>query len=81
MARLTKLDAHGTRSRILDATEAISHAEGVSNTSLDAVAQKAGATRDANYWHFKNQRDLFDAITARVRLPMEAMLEASGDPD
>jgi TetR/AcrR family transcriptional regulator, acrAB operon repressor len=77
MARCTKEEALETRSRILDAAENVFHAQGVAHTSLDDVAQAANVTRGAIYWHFRNKSDLFDAMCERVRLPMEAMVEAS----
>jgi TetR/AcrR family transcriptional regulator, acrAB operon repressor len=77
MARCTKEEALETRSRILDAAENVFHAQGVGRTSLDDVAQAANVTRGAIYWHFRNKSDLFDAMCERVRLPMEAMVEAS----
>lgn len=76
MARSTKEEAVETRNRILDAAEDIFHAQGVSRTSLADVAQAAGVTRGAIYWHFKNKDDLFEAMCERVCLPMEAMVEA-----
>lgn len=84
MARSTKEEALETRNRILDAAENVFHAQGVGRTSLADVAQAANVTRGAIYWHFKNKSDLFDAMCERVRLPMEAMIEAapgSDDPD
>ena len=80
MARATKEEALETRSRILDAAENVFHAQGVSQTSLADVAQAAGVTRGAIYWHFKNKSDLFDAMFRRVQLPMEAMVQATADP-
>ena len=79
MARSTKLEALETRNRILDAAERIFHAQGVSHSSLEDVAQAAAVTRGAIYWHFKNKSDLFEAMLERVKLPMEAMVEAGGD--
>ncbi|GAC1420089.1 MAG: TetR family transcriptional regulator BpeR [Burkholderiaceae bacterium] len=79
MARSTKQEAQKTRNRILDAAEEVFHAQGVSRTSLDDVARAADVTRGAIYWHFKNKSDLFDAMAQRVKLPMEAMVEAGGD--
>lgn len=79
MARCTKEEALGTRGRILDAAEDVFHAQGVARTSLADVAQAANVTRGAIYWHFKNKSDLFDAMCERVRLPMEAMVEATAD--
>jgi TetR/AcrR family acrAB operon transcriptional repressor len=51
----------------------------VSRTSLDDVARAAGVTRGAIYWHFKDKADLFEAMLGRVALPMEELLERSGE--
>ena len=77
MARSTKEQALATRHRLLDAAELLFQAQGVSQTSLQQIAQKAGATRGAIYWHFKDKADLFNAMMDRVRLPLEATAQAS----
>jgi TetR/AcrR family acrAB operon transcriptional repressor len=77
--RRTKNEAEETRSRILDAAERVFSERGVSRTSLEDIAQAAGVTRGAIYWHFKDKRDLFAAMVDRVTLPMEAMVAASSD--
>ncbi|MDB5965842.1 MAG: TetR family transcriptional regulator [Polaromonas sp.] len=46
-------------------------AQGVSRTSLNDIARKAGATRGAIYWHFKDKADLFNAMMERATLPLE----------
>ena len=79
MARSTKLEALETRGSILDAAERIFHAQGFSRSSLEDVAQAAQVTRGAIYWHFKNKSDLFEAMLERVKLPMEAIVEAGGN--
>lgn len=79
MARSTKAEASETRNRIIDAAQQIFHAQGVSRTSLEDVAQAADVTRGAIYWHFKNKGDLFDAMSQRVKLPMEAMVQAGAE--
>jgi len=79
MARNTKEKALETRDRILDAAEDVFNDKGVSNTSLNDVAQAAGVTRGAIYWHFKNKSDLFDAMCSRVRLPIQDMIEDMAD--
>lgn len=79
MARCTKAEAQETRSRILDAAEEVFYAQGVTRTSLAEIAEAANVTRGAIYWHFKNKSDLFVAMCERVRLPMEAMVKASGN--
>jgi TetR/AcrR family transcriptional regulator, acrAB operon repressor len=71
MPRRTKAEAEATRSRILDAAEQVFHAQGVAGTSLQQIAQVAGVTRGAIYWHFKDKADVFDAMFERVRLPIE----------
>jgi len=79
VVRRTKDEAEETRSRILDAAERVFSEDGVSRTSLEDVAQAAGVTRGAIYWHFKDKSDLFAAMVNRVTLPMEAMVARSSD--
>jgi TetR/AcrR family acrAB operon transcriptional repressor len=73
VARRTKEEALATRHRLLDAAELLFQAQGVSQTSLQQIAQQAGATRGAIYWHFKDKADLFNAMMERVILPLEAV--------
>jgi TetR/AcrR family acrAB operon transcriptional repressor len=82
MARRTKEDALATRHQLLDAAELVFAQKGVSHTSLNDIAQAAGVTRGAIYWHFKNKADLFNAMMDRITLPMEAELQQIGrDPE
>ena len=71
MARRTKLEAQATRSAILDAAERLFQQRGVSRTTLQHVAQAAGVTRGAIYWHFADKADLFNALVERVCQPVE----------
>lgn len=71
MARRTKEEALATRHKLLDAAEHLFQAQGVSRTSLQDIARRAGATRGAIYWHFKDKADLFNAMMKRVTLPLE----------
>ncbi|VTU13174.1 Toluene efflux pump ttgABC operon repressor [Variovorax sp. SRS16] len=75
MVRRTKEEALETRHRLLDAAEVLFQAQGVSQTSLQQIAQRAGATRGAIYWHFKDKADLFNAMMERVKLPLEAAVQ------
>lgn len=61
-----------TRDRILDAAEDVFNESGYSNTTLNEIAEAAGVTRGAIYWHFKNKEDLFQAMCLRIRVPMDA---------
>lgn len=71
MVRRTKEDALATRQSLLDSAELLFQAQGVSRTSLNDIAKKAGTTRGAIYWHFKDKADLFNAMMERVTLPLE----------
>jgi TetR/AcrR family acrAB operon transcriptional repressor len=81
LARHTKEEALATRHRLLDAAELLFQAQGVSQTSLQQIAQRAGATRGAIYWHFKDKADLFNAMMERVTLPLEAAAQATGQSE
>lgn len=80
MARRTKEEALATRHRLIDAAEILFQSQGVSKTSLQQIAEQAGATRGAVYWHFKDKADLFNAMMERVTLPMENATRFSDDP-
>lgn len=84
MARRTKQDALATREALLDAAERVFEQRGVARSSLADIAQAAGVTRGALYWHFKDKAELFNAMMERVTLPLESELagaaEAPGDP-
>ena len=71
MARRTKEEASLTRAKLLDAAELVFLEKGVSSASLNEIALRAGATRGAVYWHFRDKLDLFYAMLERVTLPME----------
>ena len=81
MARKTKEDALATRDLILDTAERVFERRGVSRTSLHEIAQAAGLTRGAIYWHFQNKAELFDAMMLRVTLPLETSLDRSEASD
>lgn len=79
MARRTKQEALQTRNTILDNAEQVFFEKGVSRTSLADIAQAAGVTRGAIYWHFKNKGDVFTAMFDRVVLPLDELAEATLD--
>jgi TetR/AcrR family acrAB operon transcriptional repressor len=73
--RKIKEDAWITRNRILDAAVACFSEQGVSRTSLDAIARKAGVTRGAIYWHFKNKVALLRAMFERLPCSLRQQAE------
>lgn len=82
MVRRTKEQAQATRDKLLDAAEHLFQEQGVSRTSLQDIAKRAGATRGAIYWHFKDKADLFNAMMERVTLPLEERVHrASFSPE
>ena len=60
--RKTKTEAQKTHQHLLDAALEVSWRDGVTRASLQAIAQEAGVTRGALYWHFKNKEDLFETL-------------------
>ena len=75
MERAGRKKALETRDRIMDAAEDVFNESGYSNTTLNEIAEAAGVTRGAIYWHFKNKEDLFQAMCLRIRVPMDALIE------
>jgi TetR/AcrR family acrAB operon transcriptional repressor len=75
MARRTKEDALETREAILDAAEDCFLEQGLSRTGLEAIAARAGVTRGAVYWHFKNKDEVLEAVVNRVSVPFFHGLE------
>ncbi|MBF5004775.1 TetR family transcriptional regulator [Diaphorobacter caeni] len=75
MARRTKAEADETRTRLLDAAEEVFFEKGVSRTSLGDIAQRAGATRGAVYWHFKDKVDVFNSVLNRVCMPFDEICD------
>ena len=78
MARRTKQEAQATRQQLLEAAIRVFAEKGVSRTSLQDIAQRAGVSRGAIYWHFANKADLFDAMMESAVLPMEQALQQIG---
>lgn len=72
MVRRTKEDSLATRDSLIDAAEMVFSDKGVSRASLSDIAQAAGMTRGAIYWHFSDKADLFSAMMDRATLPLES---------
>ncbi len=75
MARKTKEDTQATREGILDAAESCFHEHGVARTTLEMIGARAGYTRGAVYWHFKNKIEVLVGVIERVRLPFMQELD------
>ena len=84
MARRTKEEAQETRRCILDAAVRVFAQQGVANASLTDIAQEAGVTRGAIYWHFANKADLINSLWEQVQsfyAPLTQASEHIDEPD
>ena len=75
MPRKTKEETELTRRKILDVALDVFAEKGYSRTSLQEIADRAGFTRGAVYWHFKNKADLLEALADDVEGEAFAGLE------
>ncbi len=65
--RCTKEDAEETRRQLLRSALDVFAERGYAATRLSEIAEAAGLTRGAIYWHFKNKEDLFlELIRSRI---------------
>lgn len=71
MVRKTKEEANRTRQQIIEAARAVFHRCGVGGSTLEKVAQAAGVTRGAVYWHFRDKAELFFAMREDVFAPIK----------
>src|SRR6478672_6375652 len=68
------------RRRILDAALAEFHDHGYEGTSLQAVAARAGLTKGAIYWSFRDKQDLFLALVhEQLDVPTEKLMRITED--
>ncbi len=75
MVGKTREDALATRDNILDCAEALFVRQGVSRTTLQHIADEAGVTRGAIYWHFEDKVAVFNAMMLRVKMPLESAMQ------
>lgn len=82
MARKTREDAEKTRESLLQAAEIVFLRRGLAAATLDEIAQEAGLTRGALYWHFENKEAIFKAMYDRVKQPIDSLfLELTDNTD
>jgi len=72
--RRTKAEAGATREAILDSAETVFLEHGVNRSTLNQIAEHAGVTRGAIYFHFKDKIELYQEVVERVRLPQDDLL-------
>ena len=74
--------AERTRALILDAAEALFAERGFDATRLEDVAERVGIRRASIVYHFRDKRELYDAVLEGVfgdfRVRLAAVLDAAG---
>lgn len=65
MVRRTKAEAEQTKHELLDAAIVLFLRQGIANTTLKDIADEAGKTRGAIYWHFDNKDAVIQALWDR----------------
>lgn len=74
MVRRTKEEALETRQNILNAAVSAFYDKGVAQATLEDIAEAAGVTRGAVYWHFKNKQEIVAALHDEVHRPLFNMI-------
>ena len=82
--RKTKEEAEKTRGNILKSALKVFLKNGYSKTSLADIAENAGYTRGAVYWHFKDKSEILEKIISKFHgrffSEQNNILESSFDP-
>ena len=82
--RKTKEEAENTKNKILKSALKVFLKKGYSRTSLTDIAENAGFTRGAVYWHFKDKSEILERIISkfnkRFSYKQNVILESSLDP-
>ncbi|MCI8511437.1 MAG: TetR family transcriptional regulator [Lachnospiraceae bacterium] len=60
--RKTKEDAAVTKKALLDSAYELFYDHGFENTTLAQIAEHAGLTRGAVYWHFKDKSEILNEL-------------------
>ncbi|MCO7514616.1 TetR family transcriptional regulator [Pseudomonas guariconensis] len=81
MVRRTKEEAQETRAQIIEAAEKAFYKRGVARTTLADIAELAGVTRGAIYWHFSNKADLIQALLDSLHETHDHLARASESED
>jgi AcrR family transcriptional regulator len=68
-----------TKQKILDVSLQLFMQLGFENTYMDDVAQKAGVTKPAIYYYFKDKQALFEATAAQFLDQMAQMMAPEGE--
>jgi TetR/AcrR family transcriptional regulator, acrAB operon repressor len=73
--RRTKEEAAETRKALLDAALKVFSKQGYAATKLEDIAQHAGVTRGAIYWHFGSKAELYNALVSETWKHIDQMID------
>ncbi|MBP5698601.1 MAG: TetR/AcrR family transcriptional regulator [Alphaproteobacteria bacterium] len=77
MVRKCKEDAEKTRQAVLESALDVFTEKGYARTTFDEIAARAGFTKGAVYWYFKNKADLVAALIVEYTQRKQAEIEKS----
>src|SRR5919198_6132991 len=82
--RAARSEGRDAREELLEAAARVFAEKGFQAASVDEIAERAGFSKGAVYWHFESKDDLFFALLAeRIDRPTWEMIELleSAPPD
>lgn len=77
MVRKCKEDAEKTRQAVLESALDVFAEKGYAKTTFDEIATRAGFTKGAIYWYFRNKADLVSALILEYVQRKQAEIAAS----
>jgi TetR/AcrR family acrAB operon transcriptional repressor len=75
MVRKTKEEAAATRQALLDAALFVFSQKGYTAASLEEIAEHAGVSRGAIYWHFHSKADLYNTLVGETAALTEGVIQ------
>lgn len=75
MVRKTKAEAAATRQALLDAALIVFSQKGYVAARLEDVAEQAGVSRGAIYWHFHSKAELYNTMVSEIWSRAGAVVE------
>lgn len=75
MVRKTKEEAAATRQALLDAALIVFSQKGYAAARLEDVAEHAGVSRGAIYWHFHSKAELYNTLVEETSAQTEGVIQ------
>lgn len=70
-----------TRELIIDAAVTLAADQGISSTSMDAIAEQAGVAKGSLYYNFASKDELYSAVFTHMRERIESALAEAREAD